>query len=135
MTEKTEPVSQISAERIDLSILEIPLNDNAGHLKTASVMRAEAAEIARAHPSSSIEGVKVTDVAKICDGVEQNAFEAWASNEGFDMHEHPIHYLFLDEKTSSARQGWKAGLDHARQRILASLDLSPKPLEKTEEQE
>jgi hypothetical protein len=26
------------------------------------------------------------------------------------MHEHPLHYLFLDEKTYAARQGWQAAL-------------------------
>jgi hypothetical protein len=48
-----------------------------------------------------------------CDGIEQGAFEEWAKARRFDMTEHPLHYLFLDEKTDAARQGWKAGLEHA----------------------
>lgn len=49
-----------------------------------------------------------------CDGEEQLAFEAWAKLERYDMHEHPIHYLFLDPKTYAARQGWKAALNYVR---------------------
>lgn len=41
---------------------------------------------------------------------EQEAFEAWAQENGYDMSTHPLHWLFLDEKTYAARQGWKAGL-------------------------
>jgi hypothetical protein len=40
---------------------------------------------------------------------EQKAFEDWAKSNNYDMKEHPIHYLFLDPKTYSARSGWKAG--------------------------
>lgn len=73
------------------------------------------------------KGVKVKglDIADTCDGVEQDAFEAWASGEKYDMHEHPMHYLFLDPKTDAARMGWKAGITHARQRILSTLSNAP----------
>jgi hypothetical protein len=70
---------------------------------------------------SSVKTVGV-DVADTCDGVEQEAFEAWAKAAGHDMHEHPMHYLFLDPKTDAARHGWKAGITHARQRILSALE-------------
>ncbi len=49
-----------------------------------------------------------------CDGKEQYAFEAWATSEGFDMHEHPIHYLFMDKRTDAARQAWKAAIMYCR---------------------
>jgi hypothetical protein len=45
--------------------------------------------------------------------VEQDAFEAWANREGYDMAQHPLHYLFLNERTYAARQGWKAGIRFA----------------------
>lgn len=63
---------------------------------------------------------------KTCDGIEQPAFEAWAKSERFDMHEHPLHYLFMDPKTDAARQGWKAGLNHAIER-MKSAHPSPSP--------
>lgn len=44
-----------------------------------------------------------------CKG-EQHKFEEWATEQKYDMHEHPLHYLFLDAKTDAARQGWKAAL-------------------------
>lgn len=49
-------------------------------------------------------------VPSTCDGKEQDAFEAWASGERFDMALHPLHWLFLNEKTYAARQGWKGAL-------------------------
>lgn len=48
-----------------------------------------------------------------CDG-EQYAFEAWAQSKHYDMHEHPLHYLFMDKQTNAARQGWKAALEYVR---------------------
>ena len=54
-----------------------------------------------------------------CDGKEQIAFEEWAAANGYDMHEHPLHYLFMDKKTGSARQGWKAALKYVRDQFAA----------------
>ena len=50
-----------------------------------------------------------------CDGKEQLAFEAWASGKRYDMHQHPLHYLFMDKCTNAARQGWKAALEYVRE--------------------
>lgn len=44
---------------------------------------------------------------------EQKAFEAWATEHRYDMHQHPLHYLFLDQKTNAARKGWNAALRYA----------------------
>lgn len=41
------------------------------------------------------------------------AWEEWATAQRYDMHEHPLHYLFMDAKTNAARQGWKAGVSFA----------------------
>jgi hypothetical protein len=59
----------------------------------------------------------------ICDGIEQPAFEKWATTAGYDMHEHPMFYIFLDERTDAARMGWKAGIQHALDR--AALPVAP----------
>ncbi|MEI0850005.1 hypothetical protein [Pseudomonas aeruginosa] len=59
-------------------------------------------------------------VPDVCDGKEQNAFEEWASKEGMNMKCHPLHWLFLDAKTYSARQGWKAALKYARNMLAAA---------------
>ncbi|NDM57334.1 hypothetical protein, partial [Klebsiella pneumoniae] len=59
-------------------------------------------------------------VPDVCDSKEQNAFEEWASKEGMNMERHPLHWLFLDAKTYSARQGWKAALKYARNMLSAA---------------
>ncbi|WP_244260879.1 hypothetical protein [Pseudomonas aeruginosa] len=59
-------------------------------------------------------------VPDVCDGKEQNAFEDWASKEGMNMERHPLHWLFLDAKTYSARQGWKAALKYACNMLAAA---------------
>jgi hypothetical protein len=41
---------------------------------------------------------------------EQESFERWAKSRNYEMAQHPLHYLFLDEKTYHARQGWKAAM-------------------------
>ncbi len=56
----------------------------------------------------------LAEALKACGGLEQPAFEAWAAGYGFDMHEHPLHYLFLDKRTDAARSGWNAALAYAR---------------------
>lgn len=58
-------------------------------------------------------------VPDVCDGKEQDAFEEWARKEGLDTSCHPMHWLFLDAKTNSARQGWKAALRYVRAHIAA----------------
>lgn len=55
----------------------------------------------------------------VCDGKEQDAFEEWATKQGMNMQCHPMHWLFLDTKTISARQGWKAALKYVRAHIAA----------------
>ncbi len=59
-------------------------------------------------------------VPDVCDGKEQDAFEEWARKEGLDTSFHPMHWLFLDAKTNSARQGWKAALRYVRSQLAAA---------------
>ncbi|CDY79431.1 hypothetical protein BGLT_02212 [Caballeronia glathei] len=53
----------------------------------------------------------------VCDGKEQNEFEAWAQEANYDMSQHPLHWLFLNERTHAARQGWKAALRYVERAI------------------
>ncbi|NKF57509.1 hypothetical protein GO299_04718 [Ralstonia solanacearum] len=46
---------------------------------------------------------------------EKTSFETWARSQRYDMAQHPLHYLFLNERTYAARQGWKAALKFAAQ--------------------
>ncbi len=59
-------------------------------------------------------------VPDVCDGKEQDAFEEWARKDGLDTSFHPMHWLFLDAKTNSARQGWKAALRYVRSQLAAA---------------
>lgn len=52
-----------------------------------------------------------------CDGKEQLAFEAWAKDNNYNMEEHPLHYLFLDTRTYSARQGWYAAIAYVNEQM------------------
>ncbi len=51
-----------------------------------------------------------------CDGKEQHAFISWAESEKYDMSEHPLHWLFLNERTYAARQGWVAAIRYVNDR-------------------
>lgn len=44
---------------------------------------------------------------------EQDAFEQWAVDRKLTLDMHPLHYLFLDKETNTARQAWKAALEWA----------------------
>jgi hypothetical protein len=84
-------------------------------------------------PQSEAMAVKALDIADDNDGIEQDAFEAWAKAERYDMHEHPMHWLFLDAKTSAARDGWRAGIRHSHARIRSALTHRAPPLAVTDE--
>ncbi len=62
------------------------------------------------------------EVPQSNDGKEQDSFEAWASSNRYDMTTHPMFWLFLNERTYAARQGWKAALEY----VNANL-ATPKP--------
>lgn len=90
------------------------------------------------YPTPDGEYIKYADIAasqapstdvfgwtppQACDGKEQLAFEAWASDQGYDMHEHPLHYLFMEERTNAARMGWNAALRYVHdQHALATTE-------------
>lgn len=57
---------------------------------------------------------------------EQSAFEAWAKENRYEMHQHPLHYLFMDKQTNAARQGWKAALQFTRETQQSSPETSSK---------
>jgi hypothetical protein len=84
-------------------------------------------------PQSEAVAVRALDIADDNDGIEQDAFEAWAKAERYDMHEHPMHWLFLDAKTAAARDGWRAGIRHSHARIRSALTHPAPPLAVTDE--
>ncbi len=59
------------------------------------------------------ETQRIVARSSVRDGKEQDAFEIWAAGERYEMQTHPLHWLFLNERTAAARQGWKAGLQYA----------------------
>lgn len=71
------------------------------------------------HPSQS------QGVPEICDGKEQEAFERYAARMGYDMTEHPLHYLFLSDRTSTARDAWKAAISYCHE--VATTPPADKP--------
>lgn len=117
---------RVSGELRDAIAAIIAGNVDESRFYNAPVFQRAATEVILAL-RSSVKTVGL-DVADTCDGVEQEAFEAWAKAAGYDMHEHPMHYLFMNPKTDAARTGWKAGITHARQRILSALE-APTPQE------
>lgn len=70
--------------------------------------------------------MKTTDlkIPSVCDGYEQDAFVNWARSNGYDMCEHPLHFLFLNDKTDTARQAWKAAIEYANRFILAQTTIN-----------
>jgi hypothetical protein len=83
--------------------------------------RAAAAWNRRAAPVSA----PIADELASCSPQEVAAFEKWAADNRYDMQTHPLHWLFLNERTNAARQGWKAALEFARA-ALANQPASTK---------
>jgi hypothetical protein len=54
------------------------------------------------------------DALKPSSKQEVEAFEKWAADKRYDMTTHPLHWLFLNERTHAARQGWNAALEFER---------------------
>lgn len=81
------------------------------------------------HPSAPAPAPHVDgwQPPQACDGKEQYAFEAWASSKHYDMHEHPLHYIFMDPKTNAARMGWNAALRYVREQFAEANPPSPQP--------
>lgn len=61
--------------------------------------------------------MSITNIPTPCDGKEQHAFEAWAKARGYDMTEHPLHYVFMDKETGAARMGWNAAIAYVNEQM------------------
>ncbi|QIQ66754.1 hypothetical protein goodold_70 [Pseudomonas phage goodold] len=105
MYERDENAKQLDAALARVAELEGKLTD----WVREGFRLNEALAVARSQPT----------VPDVCDGKEQDAFEEWARKEGLDTSCHPIHWLFLDAKTNSARNGWKAALRYVRAMLAA----------------
>lgn len=60
--------------------------------------------------------------------VEHPAFEKWAQEQRLDMSKHPLH-LFVDSKTSAARQGWRAALQYIKHAMIVAGIAEPSDTE------
>lgn len=70
--------------------------------------------------TTHVQDVAERELKEIATWEDQQAFEAWAQGERYEMYQHPLHYLFTDPKTNAARQGWKAALQFIRDRSAAA---------------
>lgn len=91
-------------------------------MSAADVIRLMGAELKAARQQA---------VPSICDGKEQDAFEAWGAKQGMVMYTHPFHWLFLDAKTNAARNGWKGAIEYCRA-SLAAPQAAPQAVEACE---
>lgn len=110
MTEQTQPT--------DAEILDAVKHLGAAMLSPVEVARAVLAKWGTPAGAGPVEWPTT------CDGKEQEAWETWAQTERYDMTQHPLHYLFLNERTYAARQGWKAGLLYAVEQMKSA---APQP--------
>ena len=75
----------------------------AGQVETmAALMEAQHAAQPVAQEPANIPGL----------AADPSAFVRWAEPAGYDMTSHPLHFLFLNEKTAAARDGWNACRRH-----------------------
>ncbi|WP_439398779.1 hypothetical protein ACRQ5Q_15340 [Bradyrhizobium sp. PMVTL-01] len=114
-TERPEP-HQSSAATGDAVHFGNILRDDAARLRA----RADALDLP-AEPQSP----QLADVLASCK-MEHTEFEKWAASKKYDMHEHPLHYLFMDPKTNAARQGWKAALRYVSSHLTRDEGASLK---------
>lgn len=66
-----------------------------------------------------IRAQAVSNLPKVGDGKEQEAFEAYARSRSLDLSQHPLHYLFLDGKTNQARSAWRECLVYVSSQLAA----------------
>jgi hypothetical protein len=80
----------------------------------------------RTTPPAVTTSEQVKEALEPCK-IEHTKFEEWAASEGYDMHEHPLHYLFMDPKTNAARKGWKAALQYIAALSPSYIGTTGKP--------
>ena len=64
-----------------------------------------------------------SNLPSVCDGKEQDAFEDFAIKQGMDMSQHPLHWLFLNGETRSAREGWRGALEYCQRAVRAESSV------------
>jgi hypothetical protein len=69
----------------------------------------------------AIEQLRQVVIPSTCDGLEQPAFEAIAAARGYNMEEHPMFYIFLNEKTSAMREGWREAINWVNKTLTAAI--------------
>lgn len=66
-----------------------------------------------------VRALAVSNLPKVGDGKEQEAFEIYARSRNLDLSQHPLHYLFLDGKTNQARSAWRECLVYVSSQLQA----------------
>lgn len=83
----------------------------------------------------AVPKLEITQIPDTCDGLEQNAFEDKFKALGYDMSEHPLHYLFLNDRTSSAREGWREAIKYVRKLLIEALTANRQKRQERVQQE
>jgi hypothetical protein len=104
---------QFEANAIEIATWPESMRASAGFTDEGMTerQRKEAARILRKRGDELDPPTEVP--AKDAGPSDAEMFEAWAGSKGYDLTTHPLHYLFLDQKTYHARQGWKAAIHAA----------------------
>lgn len=66
------------------------------------------------HHDSELKLNWAKSLPQLCDGKEQEFFEAWAKNKGHSLEIHPLHYLFLNAVTGASRDAWREAITYCR---------------------
>lgn len=59
---------------------------------------------------------------------DPSAFVRWAEPAGYDMTSHPLHFLFLNDRTAAARAGWNACRYHYKVDEVAAPVAAAQPV-------
>lgn len=75
--------------------------------------------------------VAVPDVAALASrfefSVESKVFEQYAERGKMNMDQHPVHYIFTDDHTGTARDAWRAAMNYAVKSLAECLVLPKSP--------
>lgn len=112
-------LGELSSLRVDPSILpnveELPTDLPAEAWKTLAISQNELLRsFQREITTLKLQLAQLPDV---CDGKEQPAFEAHLKHDQLPTDTHPLHYIFLDERSSAARHAWRAAITYCRRAV------------------
>lgn len=120
-------VGDARADRIDIALKDARIESLERQLRSCeAALEAEHAKFYNTPQHGGGAADTLSWLPRTCDGKEQEAFESWAERSAYDMSTHPIHWLFLNERTNAARQGWKAALVYVNEQATLTADQETK---------